>query len=148
MSDKNVETVRRWVDGFANATTPEAVQALVTELWDTDADYYPVQKFPDREARHGAEEIAAFMGSWRDAWGTLEFTATEIVAIDPVRLLVRTSVNAHGHETQAPVDGDLYFSIWLRNGRILRCEDHLTEAGACRGLGLDGGALASTELHT
>jgi hypothetical protein len=32
--------------------------------------------------------------------------------------------------------GDLYAGYWVRNGRIFRHEDHLTEAGARRGLGI------------
>jgi hypothetical protein len=143
VSEQNVETVRRWIDEVARATTPEAVTAVVSELWDPDADYYPVRKFPDRQPRHGLEQIAAFMGTWRDAWGAFEFTVREIVPIDDVRVFVRTSVKARGHETQAPVDGDLYFSIWMRHGRLLRVEDHLTAAGAHRALGWDG----PQELH-
>ena len=137
-SENNVEVVRRWMDQFASATTPEAVSAIVSEFWDPDADYYPVQKFPDRQPRHGSESIAEFMGTWRDAWGVLEFRVGEIVPIDDVRVLAISSINAQGHETQAVVDGDLYFAIWMRNGRLLRVEDHLTEAGARRALGLAG----------
>jgi hypothetical protein len=136
LSEQNVETVRRWIEQFAHATTPEAASVAVNEYWDADADYYPVRKFPDAQPRHGLAPIAAFIGAWRDAWDAFEFGAVTIIPIDDVRVFVHTSVLAHGHETQAPVDTDLYHSIWLRNGLILRCEDHLTEAGARRGLGL------------
>ena len=145
MSEQNVETVRCWIDQFAGATTPEAVAAVVRQHWDTNADYYPVGKFPDRQPRHGLEQIAEFMGTWSDAWDAFEFTASEIVPIDDVRVFLRASVKAQGHQTQAPVDGDLYFSIWMRNGRLLRVEDHLTESGARRGLGLDGPLDATTQ---
>ena len=145
MSEQNVEAVRRWIEQFARATTTEAAALSVREYWDADADYYPVRKFPDAEPRHGLAPIAAFIGAWRDAWDAFEFRAVTIVPIDDVRLFVRTSVSAHGHETQAPVDSDLYHSMWMRNGLILRCEDHLTEAGARRGLGLDTPSPETTE---
>jgi hypothetical protein len=141
--EQNVESIRRWIDQFADATTPEAAKAVVSEFWDTDADYYPVRKFPDAQPRHGLEQIAAFFVTWRGAWDAFEFSAIEIVPIDDVRFFVHTLLKAHGQETQAPVDGDLYFSLWMRSGRFLRWEDHLTEAGARRGLGIDVPARGS-----
>jgi hypothetical protein len=136
VSRDNVESVQRWIEQSGRARTPDEVRALVYELWDTDASYYPVRKFPDAKPRHGVEEIAAFLVSWAGAWDALEFTVVEVVPVDDVRVFAHASIKAESHETQAPVEGGIYFSAWLRDRRILRWEDHLTEAGAAQGLGL------------
>jgi hypothetical protein len=118
--------------------TSENAEALVSEFWDPDATYCPARKFPDSRARHGLQEIAAFMASYVEAWDSYEVTAVRVLAIDEVRVLAHTSHKAQADDGLAPaVVGELYQSAWLRNGRILRWEDHLTEAGALRGLGLD-----------
>jgi hypothetical protein len=146
VSNHNVESVHRWIERSGRARTPDEVSALVSELWDSDADYYPVRKFPDANPRHGVEEIAPFMVSWAAAWDTLKFTVVEVVPVDDVRVFVHALIKAEGHETQARVEGELYLSAWLRNRRILRWEDHLTEAGALRGLGLTAESLEAARL--
>jgi hypothetical protein len=136
VSTKNVKNVRRWTEQFTRLGTTERAESLLAEFWDADADYYPVRKFPDAQPRHGLEQIAAFYLSYVETWGVYELSAVRIEPIDDVRLFLHTSVVAQGRDVRPRVEGDLYHSLWLRNGRILRCEDHLTESGALRGLGL------------
>lgn len=136
-AEENTDRVRRWMDKFRLLRTPDGAKAAVSESWDTDADYYPVRKFPDARPRHGIDEIAEFMASYAVAWDSYDFGAAKIVPIDDVRVFVETHVTAQSHESPATVGGALYHSAWLRDGRILRWEDHLTEAGALRGLGLE-----------
>jgi hypothetical protein len=138
MSQENATIVRVWIEQFVRLRTLEGAAAVVSEFWDPDADYYPVRKFPDSRARHSLQEIAAFLASYVEAWDSYEATAIEVVAVDDVRVFVHVSVKAQAHDNLAPpVEGDLYHCAWLRNGRILRWEDHLSKAGALRGLGLD-----------
>jgi hypothetical protein len=55
-------------------------------------------------------------------------------------------VAAEGRESGLKLEGDLHHCLWLRNGRLLRVEDHLTLAGALRALGLDGDTLEAAGL--
>jgi hypothetical protein len=42
--------------------------------------------------------------------------------------------------------GDIYHCVWLRHGRFIRVEDHLTAKGALDALGLSGETLAAAGL--
>ena len=145
MSEENVKTVRQWTGQFGRVETPEGARTLVAECWDADADYYPVRKFPDAQPRHGLAEIAAFYMDYAETWGSYELTVLKLVPVDDVRVFLQTSFQARGRDAEAPVEGELYHSLWLRNGRILRCEDHLTEGGALRALGLRAASAAGAQ---
>jgi SnoaL-like domain len=106
------------------------MQEFVAEFWDPDADYYPVRKFPDAHARHGVREIAEFFGAFAESWETFEFVPVAIESAGDDRVLVRATINAVGRDTSLRLEGDIYHCVWLRQGRVLRWEDHLTEAGA------------------
>jgi hypothetical protein len=45
-------------------------------------------------------------------------------------------MSAVGRESGIEVDGEVFHAVWLRQGRIFRMEDHLTERGVKRALGL------------
>jgi hypothetical protein len=45
------------------------------------------------------------------------------------------------------LEGDLYHCFWLRHGRFIRVEDHLTAKGALHALGLTGDALDAAGLR-
>jgi hypothetical protein len=45
------------------------------------------------------------------------------------------------------LEGDLYSCFWLRNGRFLRVEGHLTLAGALHALGVSGDSLEAAGLR-
>jgi hypothetical protein len=45
MSQENVEVVRRFIDQYGDALSD--LQGLAANFFEPDADYYPVQKFPE-----------------------------------------------------------------------------------------------------
>jgi hypothetical protein len=45
------------------------------------------------------------------------------------------------------LEGDIYHCVWLRHGRFLRMEDHLTLRGALDALGLKGDTLQAAGLR-
>ncbi|HEX4735131.1 MAG TPA: hypothetical protein VH247_11995, partial [Thermoleophilaceae bacterium] len=61
------------------------------------------------------------------------------------RVLAQATMNAEGRGTGLSLHGDIYHCAWLRNGRILRWEDHLTEAGALDALGVSRAWLDTTQ---
>jgi hypothetical protein len=46
------------------------------------------------------------------------------------------------------LEGELYHCFWLRHGRFIRVEDHLTAKGALHALGLSGETLEAAGLDT
>jgi ketosteroid isomerase-like protein len=130
---RNIETVQTVIEQFRTGARVD-----VPGLWEPDADYYPVRKFPEGRPRHGTEEIEEFFAGFAEGWDTFEFTAVAIVPVGDDRVLVRGWLATTGREAGMKLEGEMFHCVWLRHGRILRWEDHLTEAGAVKALGLDG----------
>jgi ketosteroid isomerase-like protein len=143
MSEENVEIVRRFIGQYRSAAnTPR----LVAEFWDPEADYYPVTKFPEARPCHGAEEITRFLTAFRDTWDRYEIEVKQLIPVSDDRVLAHCVLLAKGRESGVTLGGDLYQCVWLRRGRFLRLEDHMTLKGALRGLGLRGETLEATGL--
>jgi hypothetical protein len=129
MSEKNVELLRRiYAEG---PLYPDPDQL---EFWEPDGDYYPVEKFPESRPCHGVEEIARFAREFQQAWEHLDITIEAITPVGDDRVLVHTTLSAEGRGSGVRLEGQVYACFWLRNGRIVREEDHLTLSGALRAL--------------
>jgi hypothetical protein len=127
---RNLETVRRYL---TLVFEPE----FVADLYEPDADYYPTRLMPEAGPRHGREEIATFFREWSSGWATLHNEVVEITPVGDDRVLAKVRIIAEGYSSGMKLDGDVYICCWLRHGRFIRVEDHLTEKGARHALGLD-----------
>ena len=67
-------------------------------------------------------------------------------AIGDDRVFVHARIEAEGRASGAKLEGDIYHCCWLRHGRFIRVEDHLTEKGALHALGLSGDSLEAAGL--
>ena len=145
MSEDNVEIYRTALEGFRELA-PDDTPEQVAQFWEPDGDYYPGKSFPDSRPCHGREEIARYLTDYLRAWDRFEFEINRLIAVGDDRVLSHVTVRADGRQSGLRLDGDLYQCVWLRNGRLLRQEDHLTPAGAIRGLGLRGETLEAAGL--
>jgi hypothetical protein len=143
MSQANVEVVRRWL---AFNRGPEKTRAAVSEFWDADGDYYPVRKFPEARPCHGREEIAEFLAGFFETW-SVDYEIGQIVEVAGDRVLACTTLRTSGRSSEIKLEGNLYFCVWLRRGRLIREEDHLTLRGALRALGLQGDTREAAGLR-
>ncbi len=144
MSRENVEVARRWFAALNTST--EGVLAAIDELWDADADYYPVRKFPEARPCHGRGEVSEFMGRYLEAYSQSEWTVHRVVGIGDDRVVAHVNLRAEGRGSGVRLEGDIFHCFWLRHGRFFRVEDHLTEQGALHALGLEGAALEAAGL--
>jgi ketosteroid isomerase-like protein len=145
VSADNVELARRW--HAALSAGPEEALAAIAELWDADADYYPVRKFPEARPCHGQEEVSHFVARYLEAFSRSEWAIRDAIEVGDDRVLVYTSLRAAGRESGVKLEGDLYQCYWLRHGRFFRVEDHLTLRGALHALGLQGETLEASGLR-
>jgi ketosteroid isomerase-like protein len=145
ISEENVEVVRRHHERYGDLA-PKDTSQFVAEFWDSDGDYYPVRKFPEARPCHGREEIARFHAEYLAAWDRFEFAIKNLIAVGDDRVFVHATWRAEGRESGVKLDADLYHCVWLRQGRILRWEDHLTLRRAVRALGLSGETLEAAGL--
>ena len=129
------------------STSAEEALATVAELWDADADYYPVRKFPEARPCHGRQELSDFIARYLEAFSRSEWAIREVIEVGDDRVLVCTNLRAAGRESGVKLEGDLYQCYWLRHGRFFRVEDHLTLRGALHALGLQGETLDAAGLR-
>src|SRR4029078_4256405 len=125
MSEENVEVMRKVLERFRDLT-PEETPQFAAEFWDPNADYYPAQKFPDAKPCHGQEEMAHYLADYLGAWDRFEFEINRLIAVGDDRVLSHVTVRADGRRSGLKLNDDFFQCVWLRNGRILRQEDHLT----------------------
>jgi hypothetical protein len=144
VSQENVEIVRRFLDQYRDA--PNDIRSLAADFYEPDADFCPVRKFPETRPCHGVEEIARFQTEYRAAWDRYEMEVKNLIPVGDDRVLVCSVLQAEGRESGVKLEGDLYSCLWLRLGRCLRWEDHLTLKGALRALGLSGESLEAAGL--
>jgi hypothetical protein len=145
VSQENVEVVRYFIQTFE--AKREELPSIIDRLWDADADYYPVRKFPESVPCHGHEEIARFMVEFHETWDRFEWPTRQLIAVGEDRVLAITTMRAAGPTSGIRQEGDLFNSVWLRHGRIFRWEDHLTLKGALYALGLHGETLKAAGLE-
>jgi hypothetical protein len=153
MSEENVEIVRRYLKS-SDAIPREVFPAWVARFWESDGDYYP-GGFPGARPCHGRKEIVSFLAGLQDP---AEFFAglhepwdyatvvKEARAIGDDRVYVHGQMWAEGSRSGMRLEGDLYYCFWLRHGRFVRAEDHLSEKAALHALGVDGDALEAAGL--
>jgi hypothetical protein len=142
MSEENVETARRFVEGLFTITPEEA-----GGFWESDGDDYPVRRFPEARPCHGREEIVRFLAETRPAWEEGQFEVKDAKAIGDDRVFVDALMSTEGRASGVALEGDVYHCFWLRHGRFIRVDDHLTAKGALHALGLSGEALEAAGLE-
>lgn len=117
------------------------------DFWEVNGDYYPVAAFPETRPCHGREQIVAFLADFLTAWDEYSYTVKTAKAIADDRVLLHGHMRARGRVSGASMDGDIYHCCWLRHGRFIRIEDHLTEKGALNALGIRSDSLEAAELR-
>jgi len=145
MSQENVEVVRRYFEEAPEDPGQDA--AWADRFWDPDADYYPARKFPEAKPCHGRAEILRFLTEWRAVWEGYRMQVKDAWAIGDDRVLAQVHITGAGRTSGLGLEDDVYVCSWLRHGRFIRQEDHLTAKGALRALGLSGHALEAAGLQ-
>jgi ketosteroid isomerase-like protein len=145
VSAENVEAVRRWLATLS--ASPEEIRTAVAELWETEADYYPVRKWPEARPCHDLEEVSQFLVRFADAFSRSEWAIRELIAVGDDRVLACLNLRAEGRGSGIRLEGDVYHCFWVRHGRFFHVEDHLTLSGALHALGLKGETLEAAGLR-
>jgi hypothetical protein len=139
MSHDNAEIIRRMTEAVrAYWAGSGAWDELLGPFYDPDVDYYPVRKWPNSGPYHGIEGLVSFFTDFDEAWERSGWEVEKITPVSDDRVLMKVVLSGAGRGSGMELAGDVYLCFWLRGGRIFRQEDHLTEEGARRGLGLAG----------
>jgi ketosteroid isomerase-like protein len=118
MSQRNVEIVRRWFEGF-NARDVDALVGLA----DPDCEWLPFRAQLEGIVYRGHEGVRRFVGDVDEDWAAFR--------IDPLefhdrgeRIAVVGRVRARGRGGSVEVDSRAGFAFELRSGRIMRATSH------------------------
>ena len=134
MSQTNVEVVRRYLESARDEDR--------AGFWEADGDYYPVRKFPEARPCHGRTEIIGFINELLTAaWESPRIVVKDALAVGDDRVIVHARLTAEGRTSGLSLDGDLFYCFWLRHGKFIRQEDHLTAKGALYAVGLTAETL-------
>jgi hypothetical protein len=144
MTKEIVEIVRRYFEEAPDAT--EQYAAWGDRFWEPDADCYPARKFPEARPCHGREEIVRFLIEFRAVWEGYRMQVKDARATGDDRVLTHVHITGAGRTSGLGLESDVYVCSWLRHGRFIRQEDHLTAKGALRALGLSADALEAAGL--
>ena len=129
MSDSHAAIVRRALNHFNETGTP---------AWDLYAPDLIFKRRGDLERRasyHGHEGLGEALGDLRQVWGRIRFEVAEIVGSDPLVAVLR--IEAQGRESGVPVSVDEAWSVWFRDGKMSRIEQHATKPEALQAAGLE-----------
>ena len=74
------------------------------------------------------------------------YVLKDVRAIGDDRVFVHGAQRAEGRASGAKLEGDIFPCCWLRHGRFIRVEDHLTAKGALHALGFSGETLEAAGL--
>ena len=143
MSDENIEVVRRYLEGVE---VQQDTSARIAHFWEPNGDYYPVRRFPEARPCHGRDEIASFLSDFLTAWEDYSYSIKDVKRVADDRVFAHGRIRAEGRASGMSLEGDIYHCFWLRHGRFIRVEDHLTLGGAVRALGLSDDALEAAGL--
>jgi uncharacterized protein len=132
MADEDVEVVRRAYEAYSKGDLAAAVSAYSEDtVWD-------VSRFrPDEGVHHGLDELAKYIGSWRETWRDHSFSLERVVdAGDVVVAVIRES--GRGTSSGAPVTIRYGQVITVRDAKIVETvvyrdpEDAFDAAGVSR----------------
>jgi ketosteroid isomerase-like protein len=113
MAEENVSVVRRAYEAYAKGDLAAAGSAYSEDtVWD-------VTRFrPDEGVHRGMDELARYIGSWRDTWSAHDFALERVIdAGDRVVAVVRES--GVGRSSGAPVTVRYGQVITVRDGKIV-----------------------------
>jgi SnoaL-like domain len=133
MAEENVEIVWRHFTDLPEEIGDYASRA--GDYWEPTGDYYPVAGFPEARPCHGPDEVVAFLGDFLSAWDSYDYEIVDATAVGDDRVFLHGRIKAEGRVSGASLEGDIYHCCWLRHGRFIRIEDHLTKKGALEALG-------------
>jgi hypothetical protein len=149
MAGESVEIVRGWLDAVGewmrSNAAPEQLATIAADFLDPDIEYHPVRKFPDAAPCHGLQELVRYVIVFRDTW-EYEMRFEDMIAVGDDKVLTCAELRAEGRASGIELAGPIYQCFFLRDGRIVRQEDHVTVKGALCGVGVQAHTLEAAGL--
>jgi ketosteroid isomerase-like protein len=135
MSRENVEVVRRFYELQNDAAEPERAVTLLSEVVDAGFEFDISRTNPEGRVYHGLDGLLEAMEQWLCPWEDYQVQATEFIdAGDRVVVVQRERGRMKGTDAWAEHRRGVVYT--LRQGKILRYEEHQDRQAALEAVGL------------
>jgi ketosteroid isomerase-like protein len=129
MSEENVDAVRRQHEHFGQ--TGE----ILSEIYDSDAEWIAAREDPDAETHRGLEAIRAYFAQWTGTFESIDFRSKELLD-GGIKVFAWIRVSGKGTSSGVPVEME-QAQIWtFREGKVLRVEEYFDRDEALKAAGL------------
>ena len=141
MSRDNVEVVRRLYDELRTLTAEGTLGELsdnraLLDLLDPEVKWHgTIGGLAEGVVARGREEAARFMLEDSQEWDELVFEPRDLIdAGDAVVVLQHE--RRRGRQSGVELEADTAAVLWVRDGRVWRCQGYMDQARALRSVGL------------
>ncbi|HSD23718.1 MAG TPA: nuclear transport factor 2 family protein [Solirubrobacterales bacterium] len=131
MGDRNAVIVRRLTDHFNETGEPGPM-----ELYDEEIAFVTRGDVGSPRTYMGKQGLAEVTAAFRQVWTKIDAQIIELIENDDVVVSVmRMALRSH---EGVSLDVEEAWAYWLRDGRVVRVEQHATRESALGAAGLTG----------
>jgi ketosteroid isomerase-like protein len=123
----NLEIARQ---AFHELTTREF------EIWDDDVEVINAEGWVIETSYRGHAGLLKWWEDLAEAFGDFRLELEEVLEVDEERVLTTQRFVGHFRATDIPFDGPWAAILWIRNGKVVRAQGHLSKRRAMRAAGL------------
>jgi ketosteroid isomerase-like protein len=130
MSEENVELVRRVYEAAAARDV-----AAVFELYDEQVELDASRLGMFSEVFRGHDGLRKLFADWHEAWGKIEYSYEELIAVDDDRVISVVKRHARGRASGVDVEHPFALLWTVRDGRVTRVAWFLSRDDALEAAG-------------
>jgi ketosteroid isomerase-like protein len=129
MAGDNLEIVRRAFDDLLRGEYEGGA-------WDPDVEVVNAAGWVIETSYRGHAGLRQWWDDLAEAFGDFTIELDEAMEIDAERVLTTQRFLGHFRASEIAFDGAWASILWIRDGRVVRAEGHLTKRRAMRAAGL------------
>ena len=132
MSQQNLEIVRRAFDEMGSEGDEGGV-------WARDVEVINAEGWVIETVYRGHEGLRRWREDLAEAFGDFRIVVEDVLEVDEQRVLTTQRFVGRFRATEIPFDGRWASILWVRDGKIVRAQGHLSKRRAMRAAGLTPG---------
>jgi ketosteroid isomerase-like protein len=129
MAGDNLEVVRRAFEEIRSGDYEGGA-------WDPEVEVINAAGWVIETSYRGHAGLRQWWDDLAEAFGDFAFELEEAIELDEERVLTTQRFVGHFRATEIPFDGPWASILWIRDGKIVRAEGHLSKRRAMRAAGL------------
>jgi ketosteroid isomerase-like protein len=132
MARENLEVVRR---AFEDIRSGEYEGGA----WDPEVEVLNAAGWVIESSYRGHAGLRQWWDDLAEAFGDFGIELEDVMEVDEERVLTTQRFIGHFRATEIPFDGAWASILWIRDGRVVRAEGHMSKRRAMRAAGLAAG---------